>query len=293
MLVSVTLLDGLFPADIDADSYPADGILLAAEQALFYRYDQNKSRPSVQPSCPTANCTWPTYSTLSVCAALGNITDQITFDSNTLLPTLSGNLTLFGTLNVTSPSTTAHKLAGLGDYTIYPAPPRYKWENPDIIPASLSQFVFMYEVGPGSRMFEAVEVIFHYCVNTYNATVASNVPSRPLLSSNLKIVSQVGNYTNFTMTDTAGTEKFNIGQLLTTNGIRFRLPDDITGEWNQLSVGNYGNSYSNKNRLTECIGLNMMGDQTEFNYFRGDQRKWVWNNLQKLTDNMAEAMGES
>lgn len=151
----------------------------------------------------------------------------------------------------------------------------------------------MYQVGMGNKMYEAVEVIFHYCVNTYNATVANNVPSQPLLSSNLKIVSQVGNYTNFTLTDTAGTKRFNVGKLLTTNGIRFRLPDDITGEWTQLDEGNYGDPYSNKNRLTSLIGLNMLGDITELSNFRGDQRKWVWNNLQKLANNMADAMGES
>lgn len=259
-------------------------MLQAAKKAILYRYDQNETWPMVQPSCPTANCKWPTYNTLSICASVGNITDQVTFDSSGGKPSLPGNLTLYQTLNLTSPCT------GPGDYTTYaraPAPPRYKWENPDIIRASITQFVFMYQIGLSRPpVVEAAEVIFHYCVNTYNASVTDNIPSRPLLSSNVKIVSQTKNYTDFTMTDTAGTEQFKITGNLTASAIRYSLPTQITGTWDQL--GTLGSS--NTNGFTGSVGLNMMGE--ELPAMRGDLRKWVGNNLQKLVDNMAEAMGE-
>lgn len=52
-----------------------DGISRAAFQAAFYTVDQ--SWPQVEPACPSADCSWPVFNSLAVCASLGNVTEHL------------------------------------------------------------------------------------------------------------------------------------------------------------------------------------------------------------------------
>jgi hypothetical protein len=72
--------------------------------------DPSKSVPPLEPNCPTANCNFPTYGTVAICADILNVTDL----ANTQLKSL------YFPLANTSVDTLANNLLSGGVASAYP-----------------------------------------------------------------------------------------------------------------------------------------------------------------------------
>lgn len=266
--------------------FAPDGMLRAAQRALFYRIDEKESWPVLQPYCPTANCRWPVFSSLAVCVSMGNVTEHLT--KNDYFMTLPRGLgRLSSSLNISSPAYSAKKSLAINPL---PSEPLYKWENPDVVTASVAQMFFLYEVPKvGSKpTFEAVELIWHYCVNTYNVSTTDNVAKTELLRSEVKIDKKTESRSSFTLLDSAAQKSFNVSVGYNANAVRWRLPNAIVGSWSRVESP----QLNKVNDFTYQIGTNL------FRGFIGPKppkehaEQVLWSNLKILTETMAQAMTE-
>ncbi|QLI70456.1 uncharacterized protein G6M90_00g074910 [Metarhizium brunneum] len=198
--------------------YAEDGMLRAAERSLIYRVDEDEGLSALQPHCPTANCRWPIFSSLAVCVSMGNVTEYLTpVDYYVILPGEFGRD--HGGINITSPDTTE---------------PLYKWNNSDIMPLSLARAFFLYAFPTNetdSMAFEAVEVVWHYCVHTYNISVTNNVAKTELLASELTVSQRGEKNTSFTLLAKNGHHEFNLSNFKMIYGFGRRLQTTIRGYW--------------------------------------------------------------
>lgn len=157
-----------------------DALERNAFQAAFLNVDN--TWPEAQPHCSGANCTWPVFSSLGVCATLSNITEHLRVEDtrdefrndamNVSLPLKNGTAYLIENVdesstslqpivNMTSPETldfmaqidvTEMTTEELEDGSIiadaYKWPPEREslgdWGNSDLLKATFSQFFFIY-----------------------------------------------------------------------------------------------------------------------------------------------------
>lgn len=122
------------------------------------------------PSCPTGNCTYPEYNTLAVCHKTANVTDKLKITktastgpylNNATLP--NGNYLQYG-IDVTQINSTS----------------RIVMDN-STVGMQIAAFDVIYQTDGESlsfnSTFNALEVVFWFCVNTYKTEVLNGVPS--------------------------------------------------------------------------------------------------------------------
>lgn len=263
-------------------------MLRAAERSLVYRIDEDEEGSSaLKPHCPTANCRWPIFSSLAVCVSMGNITEYLTkVDYYMTLPKELGRLN--GGLNITSPAYSAGPVAWDNPNATKPL---YKWENSDIVPLSLAQAFFLYEIPTNEThdtQFEAVEVVWHYCVHTYNISVTDNVANTELLASELEVSQRGDRNESFTLLATNGHHEFSLTSLGMMYAFRRRLSTTIVGHWEYF----VSPESLNYNEFTYQIGQNVYSGCVSPNPNKPTQlcRQMMWSNLRNVTETMALAM---
>ncbi|KID80962.1 hypothetical protein MAJ_11442, partial [Metarhizium majus ARSEF 297] len=270
--------------------YAEDGMLRAAERSLIYRIDEDKGLSALEPHCPTANCRWPIFSSLAVCVSMGNVTEYLTKfeDVWMTLPREFGRVA--GGLNITSPAYSGGRVA---EDHYNATEPLYKWNNSDIMALSLARAFFLYGIRTnGTMLFEAVEVVWHYCVNTYNISVTNNIANTELLASELTVNQRrEKNYSSplaFTLLAKNGHREFNISYLGMMSGFRRRLATAIVGYFHDMSSPNL----LNYNEFTYQIGQNVYrGCMYPYpNVSAQPCRQMMWSNLRNVTETMALAM---
>lgn len=265
-------------------------MLRAAQRSILYSYDANESWPILQPHCPTANCRWPLFNTLDICVSIGNVTEyliELPKESRFVtLPYGLGNAT--NTLNIVSPgNTTSPPRDGVN---LYASQPLFKWDNMDIVNASIAQAFFLYTVPLNSSRstYEAMEVIWHFCVNTYNTSVVNNIPKTQLVESEIKIT--MPGFNDYTLIDKAGKQTFNVS-MGGMNIASWQLPNTILGNWGLGQSS--GIRKKGSTEFTSQIGKNLFhGTRTGPLKPPTETRIQLWNNLKTITGTMAQAMGE-
>ncbi|KJK84593.1 hypothetical protein H634G_00114 [Metarhizium anisopliae BRIP 53293] len=255
--------------------YAEDGMLRAAERSLIYRIDEDDGESALKPHCPTANCRWPIFSSLAVCVSMGNVTEYLTkVDYYMTLPGEFGRVT--SGLNVTSPAYSGGRVALDNPNATEPL---YKWNNSDIMALSLARAFFLYGIRTnGTTLFEAVEVVWHYCVNTYNISVTNNIANTELLASELTVnhrrEKDSSSELAFTLLAKNSHHEFNISYLFMMSGFRRRLATTIAGYFYESSSPNLLNYNEFTMRANQVNGT-VEGDALESEIFITVRWPWI------------------
>lgn len=197
------------------DEMGASGGALAVDAAIMSSlFDNGIAAVDVVPKCFSDNCTYPEFTTLSVCSQVVDITPSLTkrevtnvtnypwtflSDDQALLlgsiPTRGGgdgqqpspirNAT--NGLELSLPNGFAASIPELNVLYLTPmnASVAFRAETDDRYRAGLvSMVALFYAPFRGKRLqVSAYEILFHMCVNTYNASVSSSVASSSIKSS--------------------------------------------------------------------------------------------------------------
>ncbi|KAF6840725.1 hypothetical protein CMUS01_03822 [Colletotrichum musicola] len=129
-----------------------------------------------QPVCPQSNCTWPRFSTLAICHSVTNITHFIQRKPSG--PGLQTDLWL-----PNGPNMTVLREGDLAsdERVVVGSGPMISDYDTDV----LNSVIFVYSAIKWSKLFDpqAAEVVFHWCIKTYDAAVENNVLSLQLNQS--------------------------------------------------------------------------------------------------------------
>ncbi|KID98769.1 hypothetical protein MAJ_05150, partial [Metarhizium majus ARSEF 297] len=271
--------------------YAEDGLLRAAERSLIYRIDEDEGLSALEPHCPTANCRWPIFSSLAVCVSMGNVTEYLTeVDSEITLPRGFGQLR--GGFSISSPAYFAGQEEPDNSNATEPL---YKWNNSDTMTLSLARAFFLYAIpyyeddkDADAWHAEAVEVVWHYCVHTYNVSVTDNVANTELLASELTVSQRDERNGSFTLLAKNGHREFNISLSSMLHAFRRRLPTTIIGVWLPFATP----EDQNYNEFTYQIGQNVFSGCLWSNPNRSAElcRRLMWNDARNVTETMALAM---
>ncbi|KAK4216573.1 hypothetical protein QBC37DRAFT_337604 [Rhypophila decipiens] len=192
----------------------------AIQHGIHYYTDNNSPAipllPPIPPQCSTPSCQFPLFSSLAVCVDTADISHRLSITKpstktshsttslrNASLPNGAYLLGSTGTcnLNISSPSsavpgTSSHgpRRAAMADIPTENATIAFT-DQPDKLSAAIANFFFIYtnQSSRGSSAqdqeaaFSAVEVLVHFCVNTYNISVTQGVPKTELVNSSTSV----------------------------------------------------------------------------------------------------------
>lgn len=172
----------------------------------------NTTIPPVAPVCPTANCTFPLYNSLSICPHVANVTSllEMTPENAAQDPAwwLKDNHTF---VNLSLPNGAwmpAGTTWSLKSFT--PSKPDYYPgrtasfslefnDLPFIENTTIVDFFVIYQIYFGhysdnylatftGATYRAVEILFHWCVNTYSTTVTNGKATTEIVKSSNRLI---------------------------------------------------------------------------------------------------------
>ncbi|KAH8669548.1 hypothetical protein BGZ60DRAFT_407752 [Tricladium varicosporioides] len=165
----------------------------------------NESITAITPMCSTGNCTWPLYSSLSVCASVNDVSSLLTktpvpgnvsamiggvTDFNVTLP--NGAYLLAGqfVLNITTlPSINAQGFSvPLSNHTLSFANEPYI-ENTTMVNSFI---IYRKSINTASETFGAMEILLRWCVNTYNSSTVAGTPTTNITSTSNSVLTANG-----------------------------------------------------------------------------------------------------
>lgn len=178
--------------------------------------------PHLQPICSSGECQWRNFSSLAVCAAVADITDRLTITNQTrparlvgpggssstneplLHASLPNGLYLLGStstynLNISWPRGNSNN-AGLGsqqqqqgEESFLPSRTSLAFSDQDgRVSSAIANFFLVYTNQTGELpalgsqqegVFRAAEVLFHFCVNTYQVSTSRGVSTSRVVHS--------------------------------------------------------------------------------------------------------------
>ena len=176
-----------------------------AFQAAFYPPTQDW--PKLQPNCPSGECRWPLYESLSVCSITKNVTDQLsvsdgeeplkTFYNATLL---DGSAYLYEEfygemsstpkiINMTSPEPESESVF---DFPLVRESLIEDEDGKNLTAATISQFFLIYtnnnaDYHDKNARYRAAEILWYFCVNQYNTTVQEGKAHEEIVASTVKV----------------------------------------------------------------------------------------------------------
>jgi hypothetical protein len=167
-------------------------------------------------------------------------------------------------------------------------------EDEDTLRSAFFQLLFIYtneaiDSGDKDHRFRAAEVLWHFCVHTYDVGVEDGVTRTSVAAAHVEIVdvenesNDVTNY--FTLADAEGRDRFNVTQAWAYE----RLDGDLRRAFAGAYSTNYGpdDDYSEfnaefGNNMGKGVDPSAMGPQ--------EIDAKVWANLQAMTGNVAQSM---
>jgi hypothetical protein len=251
-------------------------------KAAVYRGAFNPAPISTEvvPSCPTGNCTWPSYRSLAVCSACANITDEVRLSEDGTICMLPNGFTL--NITLFSPSDDEFSVYQYGmnvtnGYTngadSLPSPMAFKNNGTvllDMFAISLNPFTLSSCL--------ANECMLQFCVKTFNATVRNGY----FQEQELHHVGGQGQ----TISGDSDYEDFEQDQVFRVDGqtiddLAFWLSEEFIG--NVSTVLDFENAYTND--VMQSIFQALTGAYTSDQ----DTEAFV-PDLRPLFDNVADAL---
>jgi hypothetical protein len=199
----------------------------AIQTALFT--PANETIPLLPPACSTGDSRFRPFTSLSVCLATNDVTSQLAVTSR--LASLPNGAFLSGSaetavLNI-SPGTTI------------------SYDNdPNLVLASIADIFIIY-TNPTTSSFRALEVLLHFCVNSYIANVTNGVASTSQTASTTRILSNT-------------TDELVLGGPEAHDGRIYTIDASLAKVLNAYMVDVFAGSYGSKTGGT--IASEVLGD---------------------------------
>ncbi|KAL3297287.1 Carboxylic ester hydrolase [Colletotrichum asianum] len=135
--------------------------------------------PYKEPQCSTSHCTWRRFSTIAVCYNVTDVTDLIKTNSTEIK--YRTKIALPNGINMTVQSAFSNALTSSGSSLSYNGTP--------FMDAALYDYFGIYLDMPWSGPFrlKAVEVLFHWCINTYEPEIKDNTLNMKLALSHTEM----------------------------------------------------------------------------------------------------------
>ena len=175
----------------------------AVQQGIYSPISEPLS--AITPTCSSGKCRWDSFQSLGICVDMNDVTDYLHVSSAIDATGFKLNLPAESQVRNASLSNGAYLLGGPKTYNLnisFPytsgyvnsSDPRDKTlsfiEQPDLLKAALADFFVIYTndtSGPVAAPFRAVEVLMHFCVNTYAAAVREGVSQTTRLASGTNV----------------------------------------------------------------------------------------------------------
>ncbi|OTB06455.1 hypothetical protein M426DRAFT_20909 [Hypoxylon sp. CI-4A] len=188
-------------------SLPDMGMTLAFDEG-FYNSDNAKRAASF--TCPTANCTWPTFTSLAICSACNNIESHLqsydiygsnlgTFSYNTVMETGNYTTRRLPFINITnlnglsnSKDSPGSKLFSLTAYMvaarITDSRSTLTFQHIDTMITALQILKAAPEYGEGNLRWEeapvsATECVLYFCTNAYESSIKKGTLTERIVES--------------------------------------------------------------------------------------------------------------
>lgn len=171
----------------------------------------------------------------------------------------------------------------------------YDWENPDVLSTTFSQFTFVYnmmDTDPEDKdhRFRAFEVLWHFCVDTYNVTVTEGVLKSERVRSSVEldkvnrwVEHGMDSYTIAAEGVDGQKESFNVSSSWAYTRLDLDFRDTLGGAWSDMwGTGAY-------TEFSFRLGRNLYRG-TESNMTVVDADDKMWKNLQSITGTIANSM---
>lgn len=269
-------------------------------QAAFIGMDEPAAEADT--ICSAGNCTWPVFSSLGVCVSMSNITDKLTvvtgYDKrlDASLP-LDGQLSLWETPTKDHPADIVNmtSVEVRDEDGLAPFPPQRRtladWDNPDVLNASFSQFFFIYTnqkfspAAANTDRYRAVELLWHFCVNTYNVTVTDGKEKTEIVETNTKVEKPGDNTkpTEIILTNADGSEKYGVSSYL---NLEDTLALGFKGQYSEV-FGGPGNPFWSP--LTAQIGKKLFQGLND-SMTADDVDGRLWSNLETATTKIGQSI---
>lgn len=165
----------------------------------------------------------------------------------------------------------------------------FDWKNPDIEPLTFLQVFFLYH-NPASdpddleHKYRAVEVLWHFCVRTYNVTVQDGITKTQTLSTTVKVHDSQAQPPKANLTDASGSEIFQLSFTQRVNQLDNDLQDVFRGH---STTDPYGSEHSTE-FTAQCGRSLFSGLDVESTAAEVDDG--TWDNLERLSGNIAQSM---
>ncbi|GKT48240.1 uncharacterized protein ColSpa_08421 [Colletotrichum spaethianum] len=147
------------------------------EQSIFegLSYSHTQEFPLSPARCPTSECKWEAYSSLSVCAKFWNVTDSL---NTTVTQSPTPPPSRFASL----PNGISANLSGYHQGKVVLQGTRRPIAS-DINPeSSLFNFTVIYSLlGGANEAIGAAEAVLYFCTKTYNLSFAGNIELREVI----------------------------------------------------------------------------------------------------------------
>lgn len=279
-----------------------------------------------EPSCSSGDCRWETFDSLALCYDMQNITDKLDVTSRdsatgveqnaTIYLPLQGNFSLtdawsitsyiqdYNIFNFTSPRSSLNPSGGFiePDYNSFP---RFRESaahanDSDVLRATASQWFAIYnnlnvDKDDDEHKYRAVELLWHFCVKSYNVSVEGGKPKTKVVATSTKV--RNGQGYDFDLPLNEDDEKRNFTLLSESGKSKFKVFN--TEEYNRLDdsfrhalSGGYNTMWTDEamfNEFSRGISQKLFAGINE-NTTVEDTDKEVWNNLEVLAATVSDAV---
>lgn len=274
---------------------------MATQQAVFG--PAGEPWPFLEPTCSSADCRWPLFRSLAVCGVMKNVTEHLEIsdrDSNSTHKIYSADLWVGNSRlkNVTRVLENRPKVVA---YT-----PRIKtitmdfptrresagfMDQSNIINTTISQLHFIYnnnQTAPFSASFRAVELLWHFCVNTYNVSVTNGVPKTEIVASHTQVSNIVDYYQSsgqarIELTTPGSDETFVVDNSMEYQDLDSRLKNTFGGGWDP-SEG-MRSAYSISSSESRQIGRRIF--PTRGNLTADETEQFMWDGIEGVGEAIA------
>lgn len=275
----------------------------AANKAAFYTVNETYAQPTA--SCPFTYCAWEQYSSLGLCASQSNVTEHLVIsemddpdrDTPTLNASLPGGLAYLEfpdefrvMVNVSAPNTFKSAPFDNGSASSQ-LTTLANWTDPDVPAAAVSQLFLIYSnANPDPQFrFRAIELLWHFCVTTYDIEVKDGRTETKVRSSATKIAKvangddEESQQSYYTLESEEGHGSFKV----TNSSVLPMLQNDFgagfSGDWSSDSGGEkpFTFAYQFGYNLYSGIGPETPDDMLD---------KRTWDNLKTYTGIIADSV---
>lgn len=274
----------------------------AIQQGLYQPVDQELL--GSQPFCTSSECQWQVFSSLAVCAAVADISDKLTISDSInasdvsagLDPASSGlavhnaslpnGILLFGgtdTFNMNMSSA----VDGATGANFLPVATSISFSKEDArVSSAIANFFIVYtnqtsDLNRQDAAFRAVEVLFHFCVNTYSVSVSQGTAETILVNSSTIL----GPSEPTSVVLQAFDERYTIKR----DDVRL-LSSHLTSLFSGVYSYRYGKEVVGMTAASDAMGTAMFGRKDGSGTSLGDSEEDVRAAIGNLTRNVATSL---